>query len=402
MESAVKANGIAKETGVNKPFLVKDKGIDADTRITVQQALCKWYTLFSQGVDSLKANGWLFPGISEGDLLSSLQTDIELVPSILMDEFISKLVIQDKEQYILLVQALLTNISNCLFLKENEFSSVCNQIENTIQFIQDFFYQQFDMDSRLTKFCLHQFCECSKLKLEYWQMKLNHSPLIEVLQECLADKFISPENNITYRKISYIKYMMLEVESASTVISENYIRDVFIYNNFNSECFISYEIELIKTTIAALQTNQEAILSLQAEQSRITQLKVKPGISYDNRQASLKKQLTDWINEEMKQLELKNRRATDKDLLIDTESKIQTSLSVAKLAVLIRLMAVDKIIINKSVAPMLRTVTKLFTTLQKDEISFGSMETKYHAPDKATLNAVKNMMLKWVNILGKL
>jgi hypothetical protein len=402
MESAAKANGTAKEIGFNKSLLVQYNGTDSGENLTVQQALCKWYSLFNQGTNFNSINGLLFSELSQENLLNSLKTDIELVPSVLMDEFISNSLIQDKQQYIRLVQALLINLSDCLYLKQNEFGSVCSQIEATLQFIQNFFYQQFDLDSRLTQFFLSQFCKCSKLKLEYWQLKLNNSRLIDALKECLADKFISPESNITYRKISYLKYLLQEIELATSVLTEKYVREVFIYNNFNSDCFINYEIELIQIELKKFQTNQEAISFLQSEQGRVTKLKMKSVISFDTQQTSIKKQLSDWITEEIKQLELKNRKAADKDLLIDPESKIQTSLSVAKLAVLIRLMVVDKIIINKSVAPMLRTVTKLFTTLQKDEISFGSLETKYHAPDKATLNTMKEMMQKWAGILGKL
>ncbi len=51
---------------------------------------------------------------------------------------------------------------------------------------------------------------------------------------------------------------------------------------------------------------------------------------------------------------------------------------------------------------MLRIMAKLFTTLQREEISFGSMETKYHAPDKATISAVKDILFKWIGILNKL
>lgn len=402
MESAAKANGIAKEIGFTKSLLIQNNGSDSGTRITVQQALCKWYTLFNQGDDRKKNNDWIFPQIPQENLLDSLKTDIDLIPSVLMDEFISNLLIQDKGQYIRLVQALLINLSDCLIVKQDDFNTVCNLIENVLQFIENFFYQQFDADSRLTKFCFQQFSGSSKLKLEYWQIKLNHSPLLDTFQECLEDKFSSTGNTFTYRKIGYLKYLLGEIESATSVISENYIRGLFIYNNFNSDCFTNYEKELIQTEINKLQTNQEAILFLQSDHSRVAKLKMKSGISYDNQHPSVKKQLSDWITEEIKLLELKNRKAADKDLLIEPESKIQTSLSVAKLAVLVRLLVVDKIIINKSVAPMLRTVTKLFTTLQKDEISFGSLETKYHAPDKATLNTMKEMMQKWAGILGKL
>jgi hypothetical protein len=118
--------------------------------------------------------------------------------------------------------------------------------------------------------------------------------------------------------------------------------------------------------------------------------------------SSLKEQVNGWIEAEIKFFE--NGHATEKEQTaqIDPGEKINTSLSVAKLALIIRLLVVDKIIINRTVAPMLRVISKMVTTLQKDEISFGSLETKYHAPDKATITAVRDMLFKWINILGKL
>ena len=115
---------------------------------------------------------------------------------------------------------------------------------------------------------------------------------------------------------------------------------------------------------------------------------------------SLKDQINGWIDEEVKFLE--NGHLLYKPTTAENESKIHTTLSVAKLALLLRLLVIDKIIINRTVAPMLRVAAKIFTTLQKEDISFGSMETKYHTPDKATINAVKDMLFKWINILGRL
>ena len=80
---------------------------------------------------------------------------------------------------------------------------------------------------------------------------------------------------------------------------------------------------------------------------------------FENNKPHLKKQIADWITEEIKHIQQKSKRASDKDVIIDPELKIQTSLSVAKLAVLIRLLVVDKIIINRTVAPMLKTVSRL-------------------------------------------
>lgn len=402
MKSAVKTNGLPQKNEYTKSLLVHQNGLSFDLRLTVQKALGKWYDLLNQVRSIETGNNLLFTELPQQELIQSLQTDIDLIPSILMDEMIATYFTYDKGQYIKLVQAQLINLSDCLYQKEEPFNCLCPQIENVLQFLQNFFYQYFDMDSRLPKHSVQQFCECAKLKLNYWRIKLNHPPLIAVLEECLADKCISPEDSITYKKINYLKYLIKEIESATTVLTESYIREIFIYNNFNSACFVNYEIELIKVEIDKQQNYREIISLLQTEQSRVTQLRIKPIISFDANLPSVKKQLVDWITEEIKQAEVRNNKAADKDLMIGTESKIQTSLSVAKLAVLIRLMVVDKIIINKSVAPMLRTITKLFTTLQKDEISFGSMETKYHAPDKNTINMMKDMLQKWVRVVEKL
>lgn len=402
MKSAVTTNGFAQINEYAESLLLHQNGLSAELRLTVQKALSKWYNLLNQDRFRETDNSLLFTELPQQELMQSLQTDIGLIPSILMDEMIATNFIYDKGQYITLVQAQLINLSDCLYQKEEPFNCLCPQIENALQFLQNFFYQYFDVDSRLPKYSMQQFCECAKLKLDYWRIKLNQSPLINVLEECLADKRISAEDCITYKKASYLKYLIKEIESATTILTEDYIREVFVYNNFNSACFVNYEIELIKVEIEKQQNYHEIISLLQTEQSRVTQLRIKPIISFDGNLPSVKKQLVDWITEEIKQAEVRNNKAADKDLMIGTESKIQTSLSVAKLAVLIRLMVVDKIIINKSVAPMLRTITKLFTTLQKDEISFGSMETKYHAPDKNTINMMKEMLQKWVGIVGKL
>ena len=116
----------------------------------------------------------------------------------------------------------------------------------------------------------------------------------------------------------------------------------------------------------------------------------------------LREQINGWINEEIRFLENEFIPERIEKNKAENESKINTSLSVAKLAILIRLLVIDKIIINRTVAPMLRIVAKMFTTLQREEISFGSLEAKYHAPDKATINAVRDMLFKWINILNKL
>jgi hypothetical protein len=185
-------------------------------------------------------------------------------------------------------------------------------------------------------------------------------------------------------------------------MSTQTIRKTLYHLNFNEVSFVDFEYERLHTLTESAQTKAEKIAKLRFEQKTIAQYPEKLNTEYDSSMASLKEQVNGWIEAEIKFLE--NGQTADKEqpTIIDTTEKINTSLSVAKLALIIRLLVFDKIIINRTVAPMLRVISKMVTTLQKDEISFGSLETKYHAPNKATISAVRDMLFKWINILGKL
>ncbi|MFW2478251.1 MAG: hypothetical protein ACN4EP_15125 [Sediminibacterium sp.] len=398
MENAMNANGetlkmlLLKAPAGDKPYKDND---------TVHQLLNWWYHILKLAEPALDKQT-LFSGLEADEMYLELKRDIDMIPSLLMNEMIYEPSIPDKEQYIRLIQALLVNCSDTLFTSSVKINSPCDAIENTLLFIRNFFYQYFDFDYRVTMYCMEQFNYSFKLKLDYWKVKLKQSSLIESLKNCISEKMILPNSYFTFRKISYLEHLFHLIEAATTVITEEYVRDLLITHNFNAACFIDYETNHIKESLKNEASIDESITLLQNELANINLLKDKHNISFDIDMPGIKKQLHDWVIAEMKQLKSEANQIMKKDLVIDPDSKIQTSLSVAKLAAIIRLLVADKIIINKSIAPMLRTVSKLFTTLQKDEVSFGSLETKYHAPDKATLNIMKEMLQKWVGVIQKL
>lgn len=402
MKSAAKSNGTIASLVKYQPLFPGNNESFAGPKLSVQQALSKWYAIMNNRAGNPAQDYNIFPDLFEEDLCKSLATDVELIPSLLMGEFISSNFTFDKEQYIRLIQALLTNISDEVFVKLNHNNTPCESIENTLNFLQNFFYHYFDTNSRITKFRFSQFTSSSKLKLDYLQLKLNNSKLIQVFQQVVSQQSALQDISITCHQLFYLQNIIQEIETGLVFISENTLRDLFFYHNFNSACFIEYELELLKTEMQSIPIHADKVSFLQGRLVLVSQLKLKAGTSFDSKELSAKKQIIEWINVEIKNIELKERNACGIDIQITPESKIQTTLSVAKLAVLIRLLVVDKIIINPTIAPMLKTVSKFFTTLQKDEISFGSLETKYHAPDKATLKTMKEIMEKWMNILGKL
>lgn len=401
MKSGIKPNGTAASLIKYQPLFIVSGEPFSGAKLSVQQALAKWYAILNKGNGNLMPDGSMFAGLPEGDLCSSLKADVELIPVLLMEEFISSSFIFERGQYIKLVQALLTNISNEVYSKINQHS-ICTSIEITLEFLQNFFYQYFDIHGLITQFRVSHFRDSSIMKLDYLQLKLNDSQLTQSFKEAVSEHSAFNKFVITWNQFIYLQNGIHEIETRLHSLSETVFRDFLYYHNFNAACFIEYELQLIQSELQSILVNADKIAFLQSRLITISQLKVKATAYFCWEQPSVKKQLSNWIDAEIKQLELKERTLVGNDMQIAVENKIQTTLSVAKLAVLIRLLVVDKIIVNPTVAPMLKTVSKLFTTLQKDEISFGSLETKYHAPDKSTLSMMKEIMQKWVGIIGKL
>ena len=206
----------------------------------------------------------------------------------------------------------------------------------------------------------------------------------------------------TYNQIIYYKDLFHQFLSGDGTLTCSFIRDTLYKFNYNSENFIVNEYERLNKASSQLHSIKEKIASLSYELKKVNQFLCTSKNAFMQYIPSVKEQVGNWIIEEIRFLEKGTLPIEYANTLNEPENKIHTSLSVAKLAVIIRLLVVDKIIINRTVAPMLRIVGKTFSTLQKDDISIGSLETKYHAPDKATISAMKDMLFKWINILGKL
>ena len=165
---------------------------------------------------------------------------------------------------------------------------------------------------------------------------------------------------------------------------------------------MAYVYDKLEALIEHLTTKKEKIAALKFEQKNINQFRTKLNSSLSATMPSIKEQVNQWIEEEIKFLEAEPANETPSKGENEPEDKIHTSLSVAKLALLIRLMVIDKIITNRVVAQALRVIVRMVSTLQKENIAFGSLETKYHNPDKGTISAVKDMLFRWINILNKL
>jgi hypothetical protein len=343
-----------------------------------------------------------------------VKADCELIKCWLINEMMRPGSQQDKEDLVHYLQRMIILVMDDYYCKaSNQPGSKTTVNDEPIRhllslllFIQEFFNGYFDNEVKAPLvFQLSWKSELANmlkpLKVKLANVLENDIELADLLLAHLGSLCCPSNKEITYSTISYHNMLVNELllEKHTTAKAINFI---LYYLNFNEPEFIMYQFQHFKKMVDLLSAHKEKIALLRLEQKRLNQIPVKANSNYSSQNPPLLMQINSWINEEVKYWEYGFYHNPTGEGGTEYDSKIQTSLSVAKLALIIRLLVVDKIIINRTIAPMLRVVCKIFTTLQKDEISSGSLETKYHNPDKATIQNVRDMLFKWINILGKL
>lgn len=374
--------------------------------------LNKWDGIVNGILDPLNENLSALTEENIYSLIAESAAEQEAVRNLLIEALITEPAIKDKQQYVQLNQSLLIHLLNKLYSYRQQqgisericylYNMIGQHLQHTLNYIEDIFGHYFNRNEKVPAFYLIENIEDREVQAKKLDTTLSKADkcLVKIIKENMLPSGINMAKPVTYFQVSYQKELLSELLAEEKLQSTQTIRETLYYFNFNEDNFIAYEYKRLKQLTAELPTKNEIITAFRFEQKSINQLPVKLNNCYSTSMPSLKEQLNGWIDEEVKFLE--NGHLPEKLAEKENENKIHTTLSVAKLALLIRLLVVDKIIINRTVAPMLRVVAKIFTTLQKEDISFGSIETKYHAPDKATINAVKDMLFKWINILNRL
>ena len=381
----------------------------------MEMILTKWDKLINETLNPFSQNINTLTDELIKTIIADTEAEKAALKATLIKDIINTTAIKDKEQYVHITQALLIRMLNKIYTyrKHNEvngtlillYDTITQSLQLSLDFIEEFFAGHFNQNERVPESYLAS-CKTIMAKqlmainLSITANKLIDTQLASVIEQHLQGFINNGQRPVSYLELLYHKDLLRELISEKTMQSTQTLRELLYYLNYNEENFISYEYERLQLITGNLPTKKEQVITLRFEQKTINQLSGKITGCYSLTMPPLKEQVNGWINEEIKFLEAGN--FADDLSTIESENKIHTSLSVAKLALIIRLLVIDKIIINRTVAPMLRIVARVFTSLQKEDISFGSLETKYHAPDKATINAVKEILFKWINILNRL
>ena len=379
--------------------------------------LQKWDILVSSTISPTNIN---LVSQSDAAIQQIIQESIiegEQFRTLLIDKIIEEPKIRDKQLYVQVNQAMLIRLLNKLYsysqtpgLTEKVkdlYGTISQHVETALHFIEDLFGNYFDRNEKVPIGYLMTSTGEMGRQLEFLEDSLKISQVIDApLQSILINNFnqfrLSTNAQPSYLQLTYQKHLINELLTDGALTSEHSIREVLFYFNFNNDDYVAYLYNQLNALSETRVTKKEKIVALRFEQKSMNQLRTKLNCCYSANMPSLKEQVNSWIEEEIKFLEIESVPESSPKTGNEPDEKIHTSLSVAKLALLLRLMVIDKIIANRVVTHVLRIATKTFTTLQKESVAFGSMETKYHNPDRGTISAVKDMLFRWINILNKL
>lgn len=379
--------------------------------------LRKWDELIMNSVNPSRIGFGSLTDNEIEDIIHQSEIEGEKLPKLLIDGIINRINIRDKHHFVQLHQAMLIRLLNKVFTYQQTkgidekvltlYQSISRHLEQALNFIEDLFSNYFDRNEKVP--APYFFVSTSELcrKVVLLKEKLEASTEVNSTLAAILihnfNKYCNIEKtSATYNELLYQRDLMDELLSNKTLASETSIREVLFFFNFNDDDYVAYLYKRLDALTADLPSRRDKIAALRFEQKTINQLRTKLSIVFNEGMPALKEQVVQWIEEEVKFLEAAPVPETLSGTEAEPDDKIQTALSVAKLALLLRLMVIDKMITNRVVAQVLRITVKTVATLQTGNISFGSLETKYHNPDKGAISAIKDMLFRWINILNKL
>lgn len=242
--------------------------------------------------------------------------------------------------------------------------------------------------------------EAEKLSAELQNVEIDLG-----LKACIRDylsPIISSDFNATmnYRAAEFTLSFMETVEAAITFGDgrdlTHAVIEVLFYLNFNQSGFCHwYQEDLISKKQLVRSADQSFFLNKQL--LTLKSLQVNNKISYDPKLAGVNIQLENWLVEFIKQESFPFDLSDSGQI-----EKLELKLTVAQMALLIRLLYDEGVFAIKNIAAIIRFFSANYTSKKQENISAGNMNKLYYSSDQFTAAVVKDLLLKMVTRINKM
>ena len=273
-----------------------------------------WNTLINS---TLNPEGECASSISDASIqIFKLQSKEEQdkVRNSFLEGMIQRTKSKDKEQWVQINQAMLIRLIDKLYsytqTTEQDFRflelyyTISSHLENTLNFIKDFFEGYFNLNENVPFTCLLTSLKELRTQTELLQESVKpFKPYIHALADILVSNFnrfsIEKKTGATYNELLFQRELMHQLLATKTVASENSINEVLFYFNYNDNDYIDYLKEKLNDLAEPLNTTKEKIAALRFEQKNFNQLPSRLVGHLNSDMPSLREQINHWIEEEI-------------------------------------------------------------------------------------------------------
>jgi hypothetical protein len=359
----------------------------------------------------------LFSGLAEA------AAEAENIRTYLLNEAFACKEKKELEVYIQTYQAICVSMANKVFYAiilvqrlpynqltrdklKKSYSTIQSRIEELLSFIENHFSQYFDVQQKVpanyARLSREKFIRgLRSIKNKLCSMSKDRELITLALTPPLSALLIN-QTTITYAQLiycrQYIKALQKVSESRSTGSVDLLIIDTMISMNVCNISFITYYIKWVKNSVPKPKNKQEKIYRFVSAQNHLKQL----AANRSGDASPIVKALHAALNEEIGALqetaEIVQRPGSKPEPL---RHFLRTHLSVAQLALLLRLLVDTNIIKCHNQSLFLKVIATAFRTSRVDIISPESLRTKYYTSEPAAKSAIRSHLLTMINHLHK-
>lgn len=292
----------------------------------------------------------------------------------------------------------------------NFYKDVLRVPEELLHFIAENYPGYFNNEMKIPDAEKWQLVPEVKHNLKQIKAALRKTDLNEKILEITCEPIealLSSTEGTTYRKLTYLKTLINELQNFIKRKNSNNINEQFnhllLYLNYNRLRLFNYYIREMKETGDHFNTINDQIDFYSLQIKLINQLPVKPGLIYKPGLPTLKEQIGSWICEELYYLEKKQKLilpfTIQNEKNEDSYGKIHTDLSVSQLALGVKLLLDAKVITNKNSTEIMSIVARSFKTDRQEVISEDSLRNKSYNFETSTVEKVKDKIIGLLNIV---
>ena len=226
------------------------------------------------------------------------------------------------------------------------------------------------------------------------------SPLFKLTQ-------LSVKNRISYHEFffinTYISHFLEELKK-KPILTQSKILKILVYINYNAPIFFHYITLFFESEMNQLKSIEEQLNYLFKLLKETNQHSFYSQFAFDPNQLSLKIQLSSWVQQEIQfkesslKLKLEEQHLFSKLKDFNTV-KLETTQSVAELALFLRLQVEAEILVHKNQTELFQHLASSYQTPKAKDISATSIKMKYYRPESFTISSLHKQLKKMMEIL---